>query len=51
MRIEADAGNIAGVRATFDELTRLLADLETVPSTVTLGYVQQLVAHDIAAKA
>lgn len=42
MSIEAAAGNRAGVESTFDELCRVLVDLETVPSAETIAHRQRL---------
>ena len=42
MQLEHDAGNLVGVKATYDELRGLLEDLETDPSVTTEALLQRL---------
>lgn len=42
MRVEAHAGNAAGIVAAYDELTTYLADLEAEPSPVTTALLHEL---------
>lgn len=43
MRVEAHAGNHAGIVAAYDELTVYLADFETRPSTATTALYHELI--------
>lgn len=45
MRIEATAGNHAGIAAAYDELTVYLADLETEPSPATNACFHELMGQ------
>ena len=43
MRVEAHAGNHAGIVAAYDELTIYLADFDTLPSTATTALYHELI--------
>ena len=43
LRVEHRAGNLAGVRAAYDELVTYLADLETEPSPATTALYHDLI--------
>lgn len=51
MRVEAAAGNSAGIVAAWDELSVYLADFETAPSAITAAYYHELIAQRPASSA